>query len=84
MFTTAIIRYFHIDYIYTSAKVWRLCSSSGVKRNKNGGVGGVGGFGCVNPNQVLKIMSRKMLEWHLNFEQPSNNGVSNNNNPLTK
>tara|TARA_B100000780_G_C21019531_1_gene408549 strand:+ start:243 stop:914 length:672 start_codon:yes stop_codon:yes gene_type:complete len=26
------------------------------------------GEGCVNPSKVMSILSRKMLEWHLNFE----------------
>ena len=31
--------------------------------------------GCVKPHSILSILSRKMLEWHLNFEPKNTNDV---------
>ena len=46
-----------LDYLYTSSKVWSNT------RQPNHEMAA-----WVNPGEVLKILGRKMLEWHLNFE----------------
>jgi len=53
-----VLEQFGIDYIFTSAKSWDIKGSKGGEKNNTG---------IVNPNVLMKIMGRKMLEYHLNF-----------------
>ena len=60
VFGNVLQNYSGMDYLYTSSKVW-----SNTRQSNHG----MGGAAWVNPGEVLKILMRKMLEWHLNFEK---------------
>ena len=57
-----VLEQFGIDYIFTSAKSWDMKGSGEEETNKKKNKTGI-----VNPNVIMKIMGRKMLEYHLNF-----------------